>query len=225
MGGVIGDILPMAIAVALSPLPIIVVILILFSLRARSNGTAFVLGWMVALAILGCLSLALVNVGKISTGGAPSTLAYALRLLLGLLFLFMAYFSWKKRPPPGKELQLPLWLSTLDSFSIGKTFGFAAVWGALNPKNLGLTLAAVLAIAQGGIYGARSWIAIAVFVVLASITLAVPVFYYLVAGASAEKTLTGWKNWLLANNTTVMVVLFLIFGAKLVGDGLDGLFG
>ena len=47
----------------------------------------------------------------------------------------------------------------------------------------------------------------------------------LVAGASAQKTLTGWKTWLAANNGTVMIVMFLIFGAKLVGEGLGGLVG
>jgi hypothetical protein len=40
------------------------------------------------------------------------------------------------------------------------------------------------------------------------------------AGASAELKPTTWKTWLTANNATVMMVLFLILGAKLVGDGL-----
>jgi hypothetical protein len=225
MGGVIGDILPMAIAVALSPLPIIVVILMLFSQRARGNGTAFVLGWFVALALLGSLSLVLVNAGKISAGGTTSTLAYVLELLMGLLFLFMAYRYWKKRPQPGKEPQLPPWVATLDSFTSGKSFGFASLWGSLNPKNLALTLAAVLSIARAGLSGAQPWLALAAFVVLASLTVAAPVLYYLVAGADAEETLTSLKVWLIANTTAVMIVLFLIFGAKLVGDGLGGLLG
>ena len=49
--------------------------------------------------------------------------------------------------------------------------------------------------------------------------------YYLIAGESAAETLNGWKAWLLANNTTVMFVLFLVLGAKLVGNGLGGLIG
>ena len=225
MGGVIGDILPEAIAVALSPLPVIVVIMILFSPRARSNGTAFVLGWIVALALLGSLSLFLVNAGKVAVRGAPSTQSYALKLLLGLLFLFLAYLAWKKPPQLGNESQLPLLMGSLDSLSIGKTFGLALLWGTVNPKNIGLMLAAVLSIAESSLNGAESWIAVAVFVVLASLTVAAPVLYDLAAGTSAEKTLTGWKTWLIANNATVTIVLFLVLGAKLVGDGLDGLLG
>jgi hypothetical protein len=225
MGNIIGDILPQAIAVAISPLPIIVVILMLLGKRARSNGPAFVFGWILGLAVLGILVFWLAGAGKVSTGGTPSILAYGIKLLLGLLFLFLAYYYWHKRPQQGKELQLPPWMATLDAFTAGKSFGFAAIWGSVNPKNLGLTLAAVLTIAQAGLIGAQSWIALAMFVVLASITLAAPVVYYLAVGASAEITLTSWKNWLIANNSTVMIVLFLVLGVMLIGNGLGGLLG
>ncbi len=224
MGNVIGNFLPQAIGVAISPLPIIAVILMLFSKRARSNGTAFMLGWIIALAVLGSIVLALANAGRISTGGTPSTLAYIIKLLLGLLFLFLAYRNFQKRPQPGEEAQMPPWMATIESFSSGKSFGFAALLAGLNPKNLGLTLAAALTIAQAGVPGSQSWIALAVFVILASLTVAVPVLYFLVAGAAAEKVLTSMKVWLAANNVTVMIVLFLILGVKLIGDSLGGLF-
>jgi hypothetical protein len=42
-----------------------------------------------------------------------------------------------------------------------------------------------------------------VFVLLASISVAAPVLYYLVAGQPAEKMLNDWKAWLTANNATV----------------------
>jgi hypothetical protein len=225
MGSVIGDILAQAIGVAISPLPIIAVILMLFGKRARSNGPAFMLGWIVALALLGSVVLVLANAGKISAGGTPTTLAYVIKLLLGLLFLFLAYRNWQKRPKPGEEAQLPPWMSTLDTFSAGKSFGFAALLGGVNPKNLGLTLAAAMSISQGGLSGAQPWIVLAVFVVLASISVASPVLYYLAAGASAEKNLNSVKAWLTANNATVMIVLFLVLGAKLIGNGLGGLLG
>src|SRR5256885_3321024 len=49
MGNALGTILPQAIGVAISPVPIIAVILMLISQRARSNGSAFLLGWVLAL--------------------------------------------------------------------------------------------------------------------------------------------------------------------------------
>ena len=42
----------------------------------------------------------------------------------------------------------------------------------------------------------------------------VPVAVYLVAGKRAEPSLTAMKTWLLANNATVMTVLFLVLGCS-----------
>ena len=225
MGSAISSILPQAIGVAISPVPIIAVILMLFSQRARSNGPAFLVGWVLALAVVGSIVLILANLGKISTGGTPSTLAYALKLLLGLLFLFLAIRQWRSRPKEGEEPQMPKWMATIDSFTAGKAFGLAALLAGVNPKNVALTLAAALSIAQAGVSGAAPWIALVVFVILGSLTVAGPVLYYLFAGQSAVKMLTSWKAWLVANNTTVMFILLLVLGVALIGEGLGGLIG
>ena len=68
MGNALSTILPQAIGVAISPVPIIAVILMLFSQRARSNGPAFLLGWVLALAVVGSIVLVHANLGKISNG-------------------------------------------------------------------------------------------------------------------------------------------------------------
>jgi hypothetical protein len=223
MGFAIGDVLPMAIGVAISPVPIIAVILMLFSKQARSNGLAFVAGWVGGLAIAGGIVLILANAGKVDAGGTPSTIAYVVKLALGLLLLFLAYRNWQNRPKEGEEAEMPTWMAGLEAFAPGKALGIAALLSGLNPKNLGLTLAAALTIAQAGLTGAEGWIILAVYIAIASLTVVAPVLYYLIAGEQAEETLTGWKAWLSTNNATVMFVLLLIFGVKLVGDGLGGL--
>jgi len=155
----------------------------------------------------------------------PSTLSYAIHLLLGLLLLFLAVRNWQKRPKEGETPEMPQWMATVDSFTAGRAFGLSALLAGANPKNLALALAAALSIAQAGLSGAQPWIALAVFVLLASISVATPVLYYLIAGQSAEKLLNNWKAWLTANNATVMFVILLVLGVKLVGDGLGGLIG
>ena len=55
---------------------------------------------------------------------------------------------------------------------------------------------------------------------IASLTIAAPVVLNLVLGARAEATLTEMKGWLVANNATVMTVLFVVLGAKVLGDGI-----
>jgi len=52
MGQAISEVLTFAVGVAISPMPIIAVILMLFSQRAKVNGPAFLLGWVLALAVV-----------------------------------------------------------------------------------------------------------------------------------------------------------------------------
>ena len=127
MENALGNILPQAIGVAISPVPIIAVILMLFSKRARSNGPAFLVGWVLALVVVGSIVLVLANLGKISTNGTPSTLAYVLKLLLGLLFSFMSLRKWRGRPKEGEEPHMPGWMETIDRFTAAKAFGVAVL--------------------------------------------------------------------------------------------------
>jgi threonine/homoserine/homoserine lactone efflux protein len=169
--------------------------------------------------------LVLANAGSLSAGGTPSTISFVVKLLLGLLFLFLAYRNWQGRPKEGEEVEMPKWMAGIESFTPGKALGIGLLLSGLNPKNLSLTLAAAVSIAQAGLTVAEGWILLAVFIILASLTVGVPVLYYLTAGERAEQTLTTWKAWLTTNNATVMFVLLLIFGVKLLADGLGGLLG
>jgi hypothetical protein len=39
----------------------------------------------------------------------------------------------------------------------------------------------------------------------------------------SQRILDGWKDWLGQNNAVVMAVLFVVFGAVLIGKGVAGL--
>jgi hypothetical protein len=224
MGSVIGDILPLALGVAISPVPIIAVILMLFSARARSNGPAFLAGWVLGLAAVGVVVLALAGAAGVEDDGGPSTVASVVKLLLGLLLLVMAARQWRERPEPGQEAAVPGWMRAIDSFTAGRALGLAALLSAVNPKNLALAVSASATIAQAGLSGGAAAATLAVFIVLASLSIAVPVVFYLVGGSGAKATLDGWRSWLSANNATVMTVLLAVFGTVLLGKGIGGLF-
>ena len=60
-----------------------------------------------------------------------------------------------------------------------------------------------------------------VYIAIASSTVVIPVILYLILGQGADEKLTsGMKDWLTAYNEVVMAVLLLIFGFKLLGDGI-----
>lgn len=56
--------------------------------------------------------------------------------------------------------------------------------------------------------------------IAASITIAGPVIYYFVGDDKARASLDSMKGWLAVHNAAVMMVLFLVFGVKLIADGL-----
>jgi len=223
MGQAIGEILPLAVGVAVSPVPIIAVILMLFTPQARRNASAFAVGWVLALLIVGTIALLLSDASDVDSDETSSDLAYTVKLLLGVLFVLLAVRQWQTRPKEGEEPEMPKWMATIDTFTPGKSFGLGALLAGLNPKNLGLTLAAAVSIAQAGLDTGEEFLVLLVFVLVASVTVVGPVLYYLLAGASAERNLNDLKGWLMANNHAVMATLLLVFGAVLIGQGFGGL--
>ena len=74
-----------------------------------------------------------------------------------------------------------------------------------------------------GLSGGEQGAALAIFIVLASLTIAIPVLYQALGGERAHRTMDGWKAWLQHNNTAVMAVLLLVFGSVLVGQAIQAL--
>ena len=223
MGQAIGGILPLAIAVDISVLPIIAIILMLITARARSNGPAFVAGWVLGLVVVGALVLIIANAAGVSSSNGPSTAADAIKLTLGVLFLLLAVRQWRSRPGPGEQAPAPKWMAALDSFTPAKSLGLGAAMSGVNPKNLALTAAAAMSIAQTGLPGGQQAVVLAVFIVVGSVAVAAPLVVYLVFGSKADSMLNGWREWLAANNAAIMIVVFLVFGFVLIGQGIAGL--
>ena len=221
-GGVLGDLLPLAIGIGISPVPIIACILLLFSERARLNGPAFLVGWVAGIFLVTTAVMLLSSSTGADESSGPSIRDLILTLL-GVGAILLGYRQWKGRPKPGEEVATPTWMAAIGSFAPGKALGFGVLLSAANPKNLALAAAAGLVIDEGAAAGGSVPAMVILFTVLASLSIAIPVVYLLVGGEGAKGTLEGWRTWLAANNAAVIAVLFVVIGAKLLGQGLDGL--
>jgi hypothetical protein len=223
VGSAIGQILPLAIAIDISCLAIIAVILMLITPKARSNGLAFLGGWLLGLAVVGAIVLIVADIAGVSTSSGPSKAASAIKLALGLLLLFAAWRQLKKRPKPGEEAPMPKWMKALDRFTPGRSLALGTFMSGVNPKNLILNATAAMIIAQAGLSGAQQAVVLIVLIVVGSIAVAAPVVVYFAMGKRAAHVLGEWKAWLEANNATVTFVVFLVFGFVLIGQGIGGL--
>jgi Sap, sulfolipid-1-addressing protein len=221
----IAEVLTFAVGVAISPVPIIAVILVLFSARARVNGPVFLLGWVVALGVVSGVAYLVSDAADAATDTSTADAISWGKIAVGAFFLLLAARQWRGRPAPGAEPQMPKWMAGIDAFSPAKAFTLALLLAGVNPKNLLLSAGAGAALAQLGPTTTEAVVSWVVYVVLGSITIAGPVVYYFVGGDRAKVTLDSAKGWLAAHNAAVMTVLFLVFGVKLIADGLPVLGG
>jgi threonine/homoserine/homoserine lactone efflux protein len=218
----IGDVLGLAVAAAISPFPIIGVVLMLVTPRGRTNGLAFVVGWLAGLAVVGAVTLAVANTSGASDDGEPTAGVNLLQIALGVTLLALATRQWRKRPRPDDPPTLPDWMSAVERFTPLKAAGTGVAMSAVNPKNLLLTVAAASAIAGTGLPGSEQVIAYVVYSLVATIGVATPVVVFFVLGERSAALLDGLKTWLAHNNATIMAVVFAVIGANVLGKGIAG---
>ncbi len=223
MGQAIGGSLPLAVGVALSPVAIIAVVLMLTTERARVNGPAFVLGWLIGLAVIGTIVLAIAKPADASSSGEPATWVSWLKIALGVLLLRVALRQFRSRPRGEEQAPLPKWMGAIDEFKPAAALGAGALLTAVNPKNLLLTVGGAAAIAQTGISIGQQAIAYLVFAVIGAIGVAVPVVIYFAMGSRSADVLAKLRDWMGQHNAVIMTVLCLIIGVKLIGDAISSL--
>jgi threonine/homoserine/homoserine lactone efflux protein len=220
MGQGISEVLTFAVGVAISPVPIITVVLMLFSQRAKVNGPMFLAGWVLALAVVSGVTYVLSDANDASTSSSASDTISWGKIVFGVLFLLLAVRQWRSRPAPGADHEMPKWMAGIDTLSSGKAFGLGLLLDGVNPKNLLLTIGAAAGLAQLGLSTTDAVVSLIFFVVVASLTVAGPVVYYLLGGEHAKSALDDLKGWLTVHNAAVMTVLFLILGVDLIAKGL-----
>ena len=220
MGHAVRDVLGEAAAVAVSPFAIVAIILILATPRGRLNGQLFTLGWLLGLAGLGAIMLAIGGTGSASAHH-PATWVGGLKLALGALLVLFGVREWRRRPKDPSQAQLPKWMAAIDRFTPPKILGLGLALSAANAKNAPLTIAVGASISSAGIGVPQQIATLAIFVIIASLGVLAPLTVYLIMGERAKHVLSNWREWAVRNNIAVMAVLFFVLGLKLIGDGIS----
>ncbi len=223
MGQAIGQVLSYGVGVALSPMPIIAVVLMLVTPKGRVNGPSFLLGWIAGIAVVGTIVLLVASGASASKHGAPATWVSILKIVLGILLLALAANQWRGRPRGDTEPPLPGWMKSIDKFTPVRSAAMGIALSAINPKNLLLAVGAAAAIAQTGASAASQAVALAVFILVATLGVGTPVAVSVLMRERASKILGSLHDWMARENATIMTVICLIIGAKLIGDAITAL--
>lgn len=222
MGHALGNVLPLAVAVAVFPVPIIAAVLIVGSDRGVAKGLAFLLAWCAGLGAVGTIGLLIGGVAGGSDAREPATWVNVLLLVLGVLLLWLAVKQWRARPSAGEEPPVPGWMRTVGDLTVAKAAGTGFALSALNPKNALLAIAAAVEIIEAGLSARQQVVVLVVFVVIASVGVLAPVALAVVLGERSRGPLNGLRVWMARHNAAIMAVLFLLIGAKLIGDAVAG---
>ncbi|MEU1206925.1 GAP family protein [Nocardia sp. NPDC005825] len=214
----IADLLPLAIGVALSPIPVVAAILMLLSANAGRASAGFALGWVTGIVTVTGLVTAAAASGLMRSASQPSIAASVIKTAMGLLLVYIAVRQWGSR----KDDSIPGWMKAIDELGVAKAAGFGLLVSLLNPKNLLLCITAGITIGTAGLNPTGTAAALAVFVLLGAASVLVPVGGYAVAADQLRGALARLKNWLQANNHTVIAVVFMVMGTTAIAKGVSG---
>jgi threonine/homoserine/homoserine lactone efflux protein len=191
--------------------------------RGRSNGPAFIIGWIGGLAVVGTVLLIIASATGASEQGEPADWVSILKIVLGGLLLAVALKQWRGRPRGGEEAKSPSWMLKIDKFTAPRSAGLGVLLSVVNPKNLLILVAAVAADAQAGIAAGQQAVVLAVFIAIGTIGPGAPVAIYFTMGDRSESLLEDFKTWLTQNSAAIVSAVCLVIAAKLIGDGIGGL--
>jgi hypothetical protein len=223
VGQAIGAVLPLAVAIAIFPVPIIVCVLLVGGEDGVAKAGSYVAAWFLGLVGAGAVVLIVADAAGGTDDGNPATWVSALLLILGVLCLVAAGNGWRRRPRDGHDVPTPSWMRRIDDFTVSKSAGVGLAFSAFNPKNVLLTAAAAAEIAEFGLGRGPEFAALLVFAVLASIGVGAPLAFAVTVGERSRLPLERLRSFLSRNSATIMTVLLIVIGAKLLGDAIAGL--
>lgn len=220
MGALIGNILPLALGIAISPIPIIAAILMLLSPKARVTSVGFLLGWVIGIVVAVTVFTLLSTVLPEDDSATSKPVQGIIQLLLGALLLLVAARQWRSRPKPGEDLTLPTWIQAVDKITFPLAFGLGFLLSAINPKNLLMAAGAGVDVGCALLPTSEVIATLAIFTLVASSTVLVPVAGYLLAADRLRAPLGALRTWLQRENATIMAILLLVIGVSMIGKGI-----
>lgn len=215
-----GEALPEAVGIAISPISIILLIQVLVSARPRIGGIVFSVGWTIGVFVVAVVAFALSDRANVDSDPEAVAGGSAVEVGLGLLFFALAFREWRRRPRPGVESEPPKLFGRIASMSPSKVLVLGFANAVVNPAKLPLAISGGVTIARTGVTTGQGITAVLLFTLIACMSVLIPVGAFLLLGDRTRQPLNNLKTWLLANNSTIMIILFIVLGAKMLGSGL-----
>jgi Sap, sulfolipid-1-addressing protein len=210
-----------AIIAAASPLVLTATFVVIRSERPRTNGIAFLTGFLFGTAVA-CIVGLFVGETVVAHVDSHETVENGLTFLLGAALL--AVGLQQRHAPPraaveggsrGRAI-----LAGLGRVRPAAALSMAGLLGFGGPKRLVLTLLAMAAITAASLGHAEDLTLVVLYIAVATVLVSVPVGIVIVAGERAAVILERGQSWLTTHAAQLRVWLALGLGAALMADAL-----
>jgi Sap, sulfolipid-1-addressing protein len=122
---VVVDLVLIGVAIALDPLPLTAFLVVLPSRHGVGKGAAFVLGWLVSLAVVVVVTVLATGNNPPEPDTAPSLADLVVKIALGVVLVAVAIRQRRRRGQPGKVKKPPKWQAHIDNMSWWFAMGLA----------------------------------------------------------------------------------------------------
>lgn len=224
MIGAGAHILVYALAATASALILTATFVVIRSDRPRTNGIAFLSGFVLGTTIACGVGL-VVGQAALERLNSHETVEGILTLLLGVALVSVGLKS--RRAPARPESEGSRGAAILEGLGhVGPAaaFSMAGLLGFGGPKRLVLTFLAMATVTEANLRGVADFTLVLVYIAVATLIVAVPVGVVIVAGERAALIIERGESWLQTHAALLRVWLSLGLGAALVVDALLRLF-
>jgi len=206
------EVAALGLAVAFTSPGSVATVIVLLSMSAGlRRAIAFIVGWLLALFLLGLLMVFVLHGQDFSSRHTtPSRAVSIAELVLGLLLLIG---SWRfyRRPRHEQPASPPKWLDRLD-----RTHWLLAVAVGAVMLSYTLSLVAAAEILKANVSTVEGTGAGLVFALTSIVTIAAPVAVVIAAPERSAQILASWKAWLLAHSHSIALILLMVLGVVLI---------
>jgi hypothetical protein len=202
-------------AVALDPLPLTAFLIVLPSKGGTVKGAAFVFGWLVSLAIVVTITVLATGNNPPRPATVPSLASLAIKIALGLVLVRIAIRHIRARGQPRPPKNPPRWQEHVDNMSPW----FAMVLApTLQPwVLLGAGAATVV---EAKVSSWASFLALAVYCLLASSSYLAMEIYAVVRPADSQAVLARSRGWIDAHTDQGIIAGSLVIGLWLIANSI-----
>jgi threonine/homoserine/homoserine lactone efflux protein len=201
--------------ITLEPIPLTAFILVLASKGGVRKGAAFIFGWLLSLAIVIAFTVLVTQNKPPKPNTAPSLAALAAKLAIGAGLLVIAIRQYRKMGKPKPPKKTPRWQASIDHMTPWYAIGLGPL-----TQPWGLVAAGVSVIVEAKLSSWESYLALALFCVIATSAILAMEIYAGFRPQPAQDFLARMRRWIDTHTDQVIVIVSLVLGFWLVANSI-----